>query len=239
MAISKRYYPLIDEIKYHVFNWATDDEWKRIPPNVNLALTTLMNELKVQDALQSVGANVEVENTERQDKWAFITLFKRKYLEFADFEFRDSITPGNQVNINRVIQDLKRAGGNYTEFIEWFFDDFCSLESNKKFMPPSINFMCSNNVVDKYLYVMKDALKLRKKDMDNLAVRSMLLGIALPFAERTKNKQFSQKILDFSEQKITATKFFDLMKQFANKLEDNIAIEECKKIDEQRNIKKK
>ena len=78
---------------------------------------------------------------------------------------------------------------------------------------------------------MKDTLKLRKKDMDSLAVRNMLLGIALPFVERTKNKQFSQKVLDFSNSKITASKFFDLMKQFANKLEDKIAIEECNKID--------
>lgn len=239
MAASKRYYPLIDEIKNHVFNWATDDEWKKLPSKVNVALTNLMNELKIQDALQSVGANVDEESNERQDKWAFITLFKKKYLELTDFEFRDNITPINQVNINRVIQDINREGGNYTEFIEWFFDDFCALESNKKFMPPQINFMCSGNIVDKYLYVMKDTLKIRKKDMDNLAVRNMLLGIALPFVERTKSKQFSQKILDFSNQKITATKFFDLMKQFANKLEDQIAIEECKKIDEQRIIKKK
>ena len=74
-----------------------------------------MNELKVQEALQSVGTNVDSENNERQDKWAFITLFKRKYLELTDFEFRDNITPINQVNINRVIQDLKREGDNYVD----------------------------------------------------------------------------------------------------------------------------
>lgn len=240
MASSKRYYPLIDEIKYHVFNWATDEEWKKLPAKVNVALTNLMNELKIQEALQSVGSNIDdEESNEKKDKWAFITLFKKKYLELTDFNFNDPITPINQVNINRVIQDINREGGTYTEFIEWFFDDFCSLESNKKFMPPQINFMCSSNIVNKFLYVMKDSLKLRKRDMDNLAVRNMLLGIALPFVERTKSKEFSQKILDFSNEKITATKFFDLMKTFANKLEDNIAIEACKKIDEQRNIKKK
>jgi hypothetical protein len=234
MASSKRYYPLIDEIKYHVFNWATDDEWKKLPSKVNVALTNLMNEIKIQDALKTVGqisGADDEENSERKDKWAFITLFKRKYLELTDLNFNEPITPINQVNINRVIQDIDKEGGNYTEFIEWFFDDFCSLESNKKFMPPQINFMCSSHIVNKYLYVMKDTLKLRKKDMDSLAVRNMLLGIALPFVERTKNKQFSQKILDFSNQKITASKFFDLMKQFANKLEDKIAIEECNKID--------
>lgn len=235
MASSKRYYPLFDEIKYHVFNWATDEEWKKLPSNVNVALTNLMNELKIQEALKSVGNNVggslDEESNEKKDKWAFITLFKRKYLELTDLNFNDPITPINQVNINRVIQDINREGGRYTEFIEWFFDDFCSLENNKQYLPPQINFMCSSFIVNKYLYIMKDALKLRKKDMDNVAVRNMLLGIALPFAERTKNKQFSQKILDFSNSKITASKFFDLMKQFANKLEDKIAIEECSKID--------
>ena len=54
MASSKRYYPLIDEIKYHVFNWATDDEWKTLPSNLNVALTSLMNELKIQEALSCV-----------------------------------------------------------------------------------------------------------------------------------------------------------------------------------------
>lgn len=237
---SSRYYPLIDEIKYHVFNWATENEWKKLPKALNVALTQVMNEIKIHEALKSAGqVDNREDRNEKQDKIAFINLFKRKYLELTDLNFSDPITPINQVNINRVITDINREGGNYTEFIEWFFDDFCSLESNKKFLPPQINFMCSSNVVNKYLFLMKDTLKMRKKEMDNMAVRNMLLGIALPFVERVKNKEFSQKILDFSNGILTASKFFELMKQFANKLDDKIAIEECNKIDIQRNIKKK
>jgi hypothetical protein len=239
---NKRYYPLIDEIKYHVFNWATEEEWKKLPRNINVALTTLMNELKIQESLQKAGTlsnNNEDEGNEKSNRNAFIAFFKRKYLEFTDLNFNQPITPINNVSINRVLHDINQEGGNFTEFIEWFFDDFCAIESNKKFMPPQINFMCSTFVVNKYLYTMKDTLKMRKKEMDNIAVRNMLLGIALPFVERTKNKQLSQKVLDFSNSKITATKFFDLLKQFANKLEDNIAIEECNKIDANRELNKK
>ena len=237
---SSRYYPLIDEIKYHVFNWATENEWKKLPKALNVALTQVMNEIKIYEALKSTGQVDDREDrNEKQDKIAFINLFKRKYLELTDLNFNDPITPIHQVNINRVITEISREGGNYAEFIEWFFDDFCSLESNKKFLPPQINFMCSSAVVNKYLFLMKDTLKMRKKEMDNMAVRNMLLGIAIPFLERVKNKEFSQKILDFSNGILTASKFFELMKQFANKLDDKIAIEECNKIDIQRNIKKK
>jgi hypothetical protein len=236
-----RYYPLIDEIKYHVFNWATEEEWKKLPRNLNVALTTLMNELKIQESLQKAGTlNCDdEEGSEKSNRNSFIAFFKKKYLEFTDLNFNQPITPINNVNINRVIKDINQEGGNFTEFIEWFFDDFCSIEQNKKFMPPQINFMCSSLVVNKYLFTMKDTLKMRKKEMDNIAVRNMLLGIALPLVERTKSKQLSQKVLDFSNSKITASKFFELLKQFANKLEDNIAIAECSKIDANRDLNKK
>lgn len=240
MNTSSRYYPLIEEIKNHVFNWATESDYKKLPKSVVVVLTQLMNELKIQDSLKIAGKTVDDnEVSEKDNKIAFITLFKRKYLELTDLNFDCPITPLNQVNISRVIKKINASGGSFTEFIEWFFDDFCALENNKQCMPPQINFMCSTFVVNKYLYIMKDTLKMRKKEMDNMAVRNMLLQIALPFVERTKSKEFSQKILDYSNSKITSTKFFDLMKQFAMKLNDTQTIEECKKIDENRKLNKK
>ena len=128
---SSRYYPLIDEIKYHVFNWATENEWKKLPKALNVALTQVMNEIKIHEALKSTGQVDDREDrNEKQDKIAFINLFKRKYLELTDLNFNDPITPIHQVNINRVITEISREGGNYAEFIEWFFDDFCS-KNNK------------------------------------------------------------------------------------------------------------
>ena len=239
---SERYYPLIEEIKNHVFQWATEKDWKTLPKALNVALTQVMNELKIYDTLKDIGAkdDREGEETGKQAKWGFIRIFKRKYLEATDMNFDEPITPINQVNINRTITDISREGGNYVDFVEWFFDDFCSLESNKKFyMPPTINKMCCSVVVKKYLYEKKDELRIHKEEISNQAVRNLLLQVALPFAERTKNREFSQKILDFSNGILSVTKFFELMKNFAEKLDDREAIAGCAKLDLDKSRKRK
>ena len=88
------------------------------------------------------------------------------------------------------------------------------MEQNKKYMPPSINLICKNFVVSKYLYEMKDTLRIRKKEMDEQALRNTLLEIALPFGKRSGNKDLLQKIVDFNSERISAKKFFELLKAF-------------------------
>ena len=222
-----RYIELFDDISNHVFQWATDEDWGKLPPKVNVALTTLMNELKIAKALQEAGHADSDEDSIATDKRRFVALFKKKHVEAFDLAFTDAITPINQVNMKRVITDLKAEGGKYEEFIEWFFDDYCTLEENKKFMPPAINFMCSNYVVKKYLYNMKDKLRIRRENIDMEKVRTMLLEIALPMRKRINNPAFEQKIMDFDTRLISATKFFDLMKAFARKCNDKECLDAC------------
>lgn len=230
-----RYIPLFDEIKNHVFQWAVDADWKTLPRAVNTALTTVMNELKIAEELSKIGGIDERDSIDpKKDKKAFFALFKRKYVETCDMSYNDPMDVVTQVNIARVIETIHKEGGNYVEFIEWFFDDWLSLEQNKKYIPPSVNLMCKNFVVTKYLYEMKDTLKMRKREMDEQGVRNMLLEIALSMAKRTGSKEFSEKILDFNNQRISATKFFEQMKIFADKLNDKEAKEACAKIDIQK-----
>lgn len=236
--VSKRYIPLIDEIKNHVFQWTLDSEWAKLPKSVNVALTQVMNELKIHEALKAAGAVDERECEDiNKDKKAFIAIFQKKYVELCDMKYHDKLGPIELNNIVNTIKEMKSEGSNYVEFIEWFFDDWLTIEDNKKFIPPSIAFICKRFIRDKFLYQMKDTLKLRKKDMDNQAVKNMLLEIALPMAERTKSKEFTQKIVDFSNQVITASKFFEIMKNFADKLNDTPAMVACQRIDEERKMK--
>lgn len=228
----KRYIELVDDIRNHVLQWATDTDWGRLPPKVNVALTMLMNEIRVASALKESGINDVSEETIAQEKKNFVSVFKRLYLECVDFDFKEPITPINQVNISRVIEDLKNEGGSYVEFLEWFFLDFCSIESNKqKYMPPQINLMCSNFIVSKYLFKMKDELKVRKNMLEDQDARTTMLDIALPMSKRLKSKEFQKKILDLDNHVISVSKFFELMKAFAKKFNDEEAINACKKID--------
>lgn len=233
---AERYIPLFDEIKNHVFQWAMDPDWKTLPKAINVAMTQLMNEIKIQDALKSLGMQDDrVETDERKNVRAFVGIFKRKYLQFADMNYTAPVSPVDYMNIKHVINRVNEEGGSYAEFLDWYFSEFCTLEINKPYMPPKISSMCSDFVVTKFLYQMKDAFKLRKHEIDMQAVRNRLLGIALPFAERAKSKDLSQKIIDFSAQKLTASKFFSLIKAFASKYNDQEAMAACTKIDEEMN----
>lgn len=222
-----RYIELLDDIMNHVFQWATDDDWGKLSPNVKATMTTLMSHLKVAKALKDAGETDDGDDSLPAEKRRFVALFKQKYLKTCLMEFKDKITPINQVSIARVIHELKDENARYDEFIEWFFDDYCSLEENKKFMPPEINFMCSNHIVKKFLYKMRDSLRMRKDNINKEATKAMLLEIALPMQKRLARSEFAQKIIDFDNGILSATKFLDLMKAFAKKYNDTEGEQAC------------
>lgn len=231
--IKTRYISLIDEIRNHVFTWATDDDWKKLPPTVNTAITTLMNELKIYESLKAIGKNDErTEVSEKQDKTDFIAIFKQKYLEFTDFNYREPITPVHQAIIYKTVQRLRQEGSSPIEYLEWFFDDFATNERNKQFMPPTINFVNATFVVDKYLYQMKETLKMRKKDISQMALRNNLLTLAVPFLEKIKDKSLSAKVLAFSRNELTITKFYELLLAYAKKYNETELIDKLVKMKE-------
>ena len=236
MNTSKRYWPLVDEIKMHVFQWAVDEDFKKLPRCLNAALTTVMNELKIHEAVVKNGGGVdEREQSDlKQDKIKFFMLFKNKYLELTDLAYTDPFNPTDQLMVSRAIEALDQQGANYVDYLTWFLDEWCAIESNKKFLPPQLTFICSSKIRDKFLYLKKDELKMKKKDIESMAMRNLLLQIAIPFLERVKNKDLSAKMVELAEGKISATKFFQLLKAFANKMGDEEAIKQCPEIEKKK-----
>ena len=230
-----RYIELIDDIKNHVFQWATDSDWKKLPRSVNVALTTLMNSLKVNEAVKSAtGSDDDAEESIKADKKRFVALFKKKYVEYAKMEYEDPISPVVQVNMARAIERIKREGGNIPEYIEWFFNEFLSTEYNKGKWgsPPYVSTACQTFIVSQYLFNMKDTLRIRKDNISRESVKTMLLEIALPMQRRISDNSFNEKIVDYDNQKISASKFFELMKAFAKKHGDNECMEACNAMSE-------
>jgi len=225
-----RYWPLIDEVKAHVFQWASEDGWRRLPPNVNAALTQLMNELKVHEACERAGVPDErLDDTPEKRRKVFIAIFEKKYLELTDLNYSRGVSPVERMAITRAIDRLMSEGAAVPEYLEWFFDDFCSLESSKKFLPPSINFTCSGTIIDKFLYQMKDSLRMRKKEMSMMGVRTGLLEICVALAGRHVNRDFSKKLKDFSAGKVTVTKMMSVARAYAMKCDDREAVSALEK----------
>lgn len=234
MAYEKRPYPLLDEIKMHVFLWASDNDWKKLPPPIKEAVTITMNEIKVREALKSYGLEddrVAPENLSSSEKRKFIALFKQKYLEYSDLVYNGTIDSATLFIVGNLVQRLLSEGSNSLEYLNWFFDEFMREEYNKqKFAPPSIKIATSNFVVDKYLFQNKDNLRVRKQSLLNAKVKNAVAELATRFLEKVKNREFALKILDFSRGEISLKKFSAIFLALLHKHNEAELIEELKKI---------
>jgi len=233
MKTSNRYWPLIDEIRSHFHDWENSEDFNGLPDYIKAAMNKVINELKVIDAANKVCQSNDFEqNSIRDDKIKFLILFKIRYLELTDLTYSEPFNPTQQRLVTHLIETLSQQGANYVDYLTWFFDVFCANKDLKSV--PTIPFVCSDKIRDDYLYSMKKKLKMTKGDVQSMATRNLLLQIAIPFLERCQNKDLSAKMMEFSEGKISATKFFELLKAFANKMGDQEAIEKCNEIESRR-----
>ncbi len=234
MAYERRPYPLLDEIKMHVFLWAADSEWKKVPLPIRESLIVTMNEIKVREILRSSGVEDEratQENGLTMEKRRYIALFKQKYLEYSDFVYSGAIDPATSFIIGSTVQRLLAEGSGSLEYLNWFFDEFMRDEYNKKkFAPPTIKLSLSNFVVDKYLFINKDSLRVRKQSLQNSKVKNAVLELATRFLERFKNREFAVKVLDFSKGELSLKKFSTLFLAVLHKHSEAALAEELKKV---------
>lgn len=205
-----RPYPLMDEIKMHLFVWASDDAWKKLPAGLKDSLVTAMNEIKTREALKSQGMLDEREEaTPASEKRKFIAIYRQKYLEYTDFECEETIGATENFIIQNLCNKLVQEGTNALEYLNWFYDEFLKEEFNKKRYgsPPKIKSVVSNDIYAKFLFEKKQSLKARKQDVMNLTVKSVVLELATSYVQSSRDKEFARKLEDFLEGRISLQKF--------------------------------
>lgn len=230
--MNNRPIPLIDEIRMHTLLWLSDNEFKKLNPNINQALVTLHNELKIHDALVSVGAGElkDNENPLSKEKRIFIAIFKQKYVENIDLTYDKTLNPATNGILSRTIERLLSEGTNSQEFLEWLWEDFFKMERNKKYLPPDIAFVCNSWIVDKFLFLKKDSLRVRKKDLVDIGIKNKVLELAVPFLKINKDKEFGEKVLSLSRGELTITKFCEIFKKCCDKYSDKETKEKIEEI---------
>jgi len=218
---SKRYYPLFDEIRNHVFQWATDPDWRTLSPALVCAMQQVMNQLKVDQVLSKIPMKEDAPS-DAKNQQLFIKIFRDRYLEFTDLTYDDAITPVHRLNIKNVITKLKEKGATISEYLEWFFDDWCTKEKNKELMPPGIGLCLKGSIVNAFLYQKADDLRIREQQLRKQHVSNQIYDIAVSLYERHKDEEivqeFAQKLVDFRHEKVTPTHFVRVMAEFAKKI---------------------
>ena len=222
--------PLIDEIRMHTLMWVSDPDFKRVSPALNQALTTLLNEVKLQNALKEMGEELSGAGSVNDEKKKFIAIFKSKFLEYTDFEYTEDITSVTSCLVVKLNERLIREGTNSQEYLNWFFDEWAREERNKKYMPPNISFVCTSWIVDKYIFVHKDSLRIRQKDLVMTQAKNKILEISVRYLEKKPNKDMGLKMLAFSRGRESMKKFVDAIKKYAQANGDNDVLKEFEDI---------
>lgn len=219
----------------HVFLWAADSEWRKLPAPIKEAVNIVMNEIKVRDALKMYGVEDErlsgEEPVSANEKKRFVALFKQKYLEYSDFVYNGTIDSATLFIVGSLVQRLASEGSTSLEYLNWFFDEFMRDEYNKKkFAPPTIKIATSNFVVDKYLFQNKDALRVRKESLVNAKVKNAVTQLATRYLEKNKNREFAMKILEFTRGTLSLKKFSSIFLTLLHNKEEAELESELKKV---------
>lgn len=234
MAYEKRPYPLLDEVKMHLYLWASDNEWKKLPVPLKEALTMAMNEIKVSEALKAYGIEDErlpAASTQSEEKRKFLAIFKSKYFEYSSMQYTGSVEPATLFIITNLVKRLMEEGSNSLEYLNWFFDEFMRDEYNKeKYAPPSIKIATGSWIVDKYIFQNKDLLKVKKRDLQNVKAKNAITTLAMEFLKEIRDKEFGQKVLSFSRGEITVRKFSQIFMALLQKQGSPEMIESLKQI---------
>lgn len=95
-----------------------------------------------------------------EDRRKFIAIFKHRHLHHMDLEYTRQVTDVDGKMILQVSKKISELGFTADEFLQWCFEVF--LEENTKFNPPTIRFVCSQFVVDKFIYDNRERAKKKK-----------------------------------------------------------------------------
>ena len=105
---------------------------------------------------------VPPQRKEDKDRKTFIVVFKARYLQLTDFEYDRTVTGVDAKLIKQVNKKLADKSFTIDEYLAWIFDAF--LDENPEFCPPSIKWVCSSFVMEKFIYEHRGKIKERHEN---------------------------------------------------------------------------
>ena len=105
---------------------------------------------------------VSPKRKEHEDRKRFITIFEKRFLHSTDLDYSRPISAIDSRMMAQVAEKIEEKGFTVDEFLQWVFEIF--LPDEPKFNPPTIHLVCTNFVVEKFLYQNKEKMKQRKEE---------------------------------------------------------------------------
>ena len=142
--------------------------------------------------------NVSPQKKVHTDRAKFIAIFKARYLEFTDLEYRRPVTPADGKLIHQANKTLQDAGFNCDDYLKWTYTVF--LRENDKFAPGTLKQVCSEFFLHKFLY--DNRLERENRQRAELAKKEghALLNKARGMIRSSSDKNFIENVKNLVKQ---------------------------------------
>lgn len=103
---------------------------------------------------------LEIENTEGEDVRRFIALFRDRYAQETDMEYRTKLNPDEIGAIKSMVKKLREKNVDIDDYLSWVFDVFFDdAENREKFAPPMIKLVCGTFLASKFFMNNRDRFR--------------------------------------------------------------------------------
>lgn len=151
-----------------------------------------------------------------EDRKRFIAIFKTRYNETYDLEYRKKITPAEGKLIGQVNKELLKTGFRADDYLEWVFETF--LPDNERFGVPTIKAVTGQYFVHNFLTAnrelkdSKNRQELDKKSGQDLIQR--VRGLIREGMSDEDKKKIKEALSGYGEQRIMLSQFRKVVENF-------------------------
>ena len=213
---------LIDEISFHISVWKEDESYNNLPLSIKDSINAIVGEITVLEQSKNISQKHGIDITSSSNHITnelkkFIAIFEQRYQDLTNLNYDEKISPVQRLNLKSFVEELILKGSSAMEYLEWFFDDFCRLESTKKYMPPNLMFCTKDWVKNKFYFLKKDDLARRRGDAKISDLKRELVQMANEMFNSTHNDEIGKNIILVSKGQLPVTNFKKIVEKFAIK----------------------
>ena len=150
------------------------------------------------------------------DRKRFIAIFKTRYAQLLDLEYRKKITSIEGKQIHQLNKELLKENFTPDEFLAWLFETF--LVDNPKFCPPTIKSVCSQFILHSFLNDNRELKEAKKREELNRKSAMDLIqrarGLLRSDMKEDDEKKLRDTLRKYGERDIMLSEFRKVVREF-------------------------
>jgi len=190
--------------------------------HLNILVEQLQQELDKKMGRQKIKASnqIKVENTENEDVRKFIALFRDRYAQETDMEYRTKLNPEELASIKSIVTKLREKDVEIDDYLSWVFDVFFDDQNNREKFSPVIKLICGTFVASKFFMTNRDRFRKKREAVERKSRRDMVRDHGKKLFRETKEASIQDMLQKEQEGTVTTGYLEKWLKEKQSEMEE-------------------